>query len=348
MPPGTRSSDPSVIHEILGSVAVARCLHAVAELGIADRLEEGPVTADELAAATGAHARSLYRVMRMLATTGIFAEDEAGRFHLTPAAAVLRSGVEGSVRNRLRLAWQDLIWATYGQLPYTVMTGEPAFDRAHGLPLFDYLAENPEANAVFDKAMALISGPEDESVAASYNFGLHDVVVDVGGGRGGMLAAVLARHPTVQGILFDQPQVVEEVDPGEVGPAGRCSIVGGDFFRFVPTGADAYVLKRIIHDWDDEPAARLLGRCAAAAQPDGRVLVVEAVIRPGNDPDPHKAQDVGMMLLTRGRERTAEEFRILFEASGLRLERIIATREGTTLSILEGAPMTRQATRQRA
>lgn len=297
------------------------------------------MTADELAAATGAHALSLYRVMRMLAARGIFAEDGAGRIHLTPAAAILRSDAEGSVHNRLRLAWQDLIWATYGELPHTVMTGEPAFDRAHGLPLFEYLAENPEANAAFDRAMALISGPEDESVAASYDFGRHRVVVDVGGGRGGLLAAVLARHTEVEGVLFDQPQVVDEVDPGEIDGTGRCGIVGGDFFRFVPTGADAYVLKRIIHDWDDDTAADLLGRCRAAVNPRGRVLVVEAVIRPGNDPDPHKAQDVGMMLLTRGRERTAEEFRALFDASGLRLERIIATREGTTLSILEGAPM---------
>ena len=339
MSPAAQPDDPSAVHEILGSVAVARCLHVVAELGIADRLAERPMTADELAAATGAHALSLYRVMRMLAARGIFAEDGAGRIHLTPAAAILRSDAEGSVHNRLRLAWQDLIWATYGELPHTVMTGEPAFDRAHGVPLFEYLAENPEANAAFDRAMALISGPEDESVAASYDFGRHRVVVDVGGGRGGLLAAVLARHTEVEGVLFDQPQVVDEVDPGEIDGTGRCGIVGGDFFRFVPTGADAYVLKRIIHDWDDDTAADLLGRCRAAVNPRGRVLVVEAVIRPGNDPDPHKAQDVGMMLLTRGRERTAEEFRALFDASGLRLERIIATREGTTLSILEGAPM---------
>ena len=320
---------------------MARCLHLVAELGIADRLAERPMTADELASATGAHARSLYRVLRMLAARGIFSEDEAGRIHITPAAALLRSDVEGSVRNRLRLAWQDLIWATYGQLPHTVMTGEPAFDLAHGLPLFDYLAENPEASAAFDKAMAVISGPEDESVAAGYDFGRHQTVVDVGGGRGGLLAAVLALYPTVHGVLFDQPQVVDEVDLADVGAADRLSIVGGDFFRFVPTAADAYVLKRIVHDWDDETAADLLRRCRAAVKPDGRVLVVEAVIRPGNDPDPHKAQDVGMMLLTRGRERTAEEFRALFEASGLRLERIIDIREGTTLSILEGSPIAR-------
>ena len=144
--------------------------------------------------ATGAYADSLYRVLRMLAARGIFAEDGDRRFHLTPAASVLQTGVEGSLRSRLRLAWQDLIWATYGELPHTVMTGEPAFDRAHGLPLFDYLAENPQANAAFDKAMAQISGPEDATVAAAYDFGRHRLVVDVGGGRGGLLAAVLQRY----------------------------------------------------------------------------------------------------------------------------------------------------------
>lgn len=320
-------------------MAAARCLHVVAELGIADLVHERPRTAACLAAATGAHAGSLYRVLRMLAARGIFAEDGEGRFHLTPAALVLRSDVEGSLRHRLRLAWQDLIWAAYGEMAYTVMTGEPAFDRAHGLPLFDFLAADPDAGAAFDRAMAQISGPEDEAVAAAYGFGRHRVVVDVGGGRGGLLAAVLARYPAVEGILFDRPHVVAGANLVAGWPADRCRIVAGDFFRSVPPGGDAYVLKRIIHDWDDRTAIDLLRRCRAAAAPGGRVLVVEAIIRPGNDPDPHKAQDVGMMVLTRGRERTAAEFRTLFEQSGLRLERILPTGEGTTLSILEGVPV---------
>ena len=203
---------PIPIHEVLASVAVARCLHVIAELGIADRLAERPMTVDELAAATGAHADSLYRILRMLAARGIFAADDEARFHLTPTATVLRSDVAGSVRNRLRLAWQDLIWASYGELPHTVMTGEPAFDRAHGSPLFDYLAENPNANTAFDQAMAQISGPEDAAVAAAYDFGRHRLVVDVGGGRGGLLAAVLDRYPAVSGVLFEQPQVVADAD----------------------------------------------------------------------------------------------------------------------------------------
>ena len=334
---GTPENDMT-IQDIVGSVAAARCLQMVAELGIADLLSEQPRTATELAIATGAHADSLYRVLRMLAARGIFAEDGDRRFHLTPAASVLRTGVEGSLRSRLRLAWQDLIWATYGELPHTVMTGEPAFDRAHGLPLFDYLADNPQANAAFDKAMAQISGPEDAAVAAAYDFGRHRLVVDVGGGRGGLLAAVLQRYPRVRGVLFDQAQVVADADLLDGELLERCSLAAGDFFQSVPPGGDVYVLKRIVHDWDDTTAVDLLRRCQDAVRPGGRVLVVEAVIRPGNEPDPHKAQDVGMMLLTRGRERNAAEFRSLYEQSGLCLRRIIPTAEGSSLSVLEGVP----------
>ena len=329
---------PDVIHEILGSVAVARCLHVIAELGIADRVAERPMTADELAGATGAHADSLHRILRMLAARGIFSEDGERRFHLTPAASILRSGVEGSVRNRLRMAWQDLIWASYGELPHTVMTGETAFERAHGLALFDYLAQNPTANAAFDRAMAQISGPEDAAVAAAYDFGRHRLVVDVGGGTGGLLAAVLSRYPDVEAILFDQPQVVAGADHLEGKLLERRRVVAGDFFESVPAGGDAYVLKRIVHDWDDATAADLLDRCRAAARRGGRVLVVEAVMKPGNEPDPHKAQDVGMMVLTSGRERTAAEFRTLFARSGLRLGRIIPVEEGSSLSVLVGVP----------
>ena len=338
MPDNEGHVGDTAIQEIIGSVVVARCLHVIAELGIADHVAEQPKTAQELATATGAHADSLYRVLRMLAAHGIFAEDDEHRFHLTPSAFVLRTGVRGSLRNRLRLAWQNVVWTTYGQLPYTMMTGEPAFDRANGAPLFDYLAANPEVSAAFDQAMAQISGPEDQAVAAAYDFGRHRLVVDVGGGRGGLLAAVLGRYPTVRGVLFDRAHVVSEPEYLDESLLDRCTVVAGDFFRSVPPDADAYVLKRIIHDWDDETSVALLSRCRAAVHPEGRVLVVEAVMKGGNEPDPHKAQDVGMMLLTHGRERTAAEFRSLFSRSGLRLQRIATTLESSTLSILEGVP----------
>lgn len=216
----------------------------------------------------------------MLAAKGVFAEDDQQRIHLTSAVTVLRSGVDGSLRDKLRLAWQDLIWATYGELPYTVMMGEPAFDRAHGSHLFDYLAGNPDADAAFDKAMAQISGPEDTAVAAAYDFGRHRLIVNVGGGRGGLLSAVLERYQRVRGVLFDQAQVVANADLIDGELQKRCSLAGGDFFHSVPPNADAYVLKRIVHDSDDDGAIDLLRRCRAAVRPDGRILVVEAVIRP--------------------------------------------------------------------
>ena len=341
MPDGDQQSGGGAILDVIGSVAAARCLHVVADLGIADLVGDRPSTASELAAATGAHGDSLYRVLRMLAAKGIFAEDGQHRFHLTPAASLLRTGAAGGLRDRLSSTWQNVVWTVYGELPHTVMTGEPAFDRAYGMPFFDYLAENPEVNSSFDRAMAQISGPENQAVAAAYDFGAHCLVVDVGGGRGGLLAAVLDRYPTVRGVLFDQPQVVADANLlADRYPAGRCTTAAGDFFRSVPPDGDAYILKRIIHDWDDDTAVDLLCRCRAALHPGrSRILVVEAVIQPGNGADPHKAQDVGMMLLTRGRERTAEEFRSLFARSGLGLQRIIPTQAGSTLSILEGAPI---------
>jgi len=326
-------SPRATILGITSQVPLARALALMVELGIADRIGEGAKTAIELATEFDLNADALYRLLRMLAAEQIFCEDEQGRFQHTPLSRVLMSDADDSVAPLLSLPWQDIVWATYLDMPHTIATGEPAFDKAHGQAFFDYLSAHPDANALFDTAMALISGPEDAAVARAFDFGQFDKIVDVGGGQGGLLAAILTHHPNLKGVLFDQPQVLAEPRYLTGALLDRCELVAGDFFQSLPTGADAYVLKRIVHDWDDAAAVKLLRNCATAMGPTGRLLIAEAVMRPGNEPDPSKAQDVGMMLLTRGQERTADQYRQLLDAAGLQLEKIHPA--AATVSVLE-------------
>ncbi len=323
---------------ITGQVMLARALACVVELGIADRVGREPASAEGLATELSLDADAVYRLMRALSANGIFEEDGEGLFHMTPTSAVLVDGEAGSVRDMLRLPWQDLVWRTWLDMPHTLRTGEPAFDKAHGAAFFDYLAANPEANALFDASMALISEPEDTAVAQAMPVDGTDHVVDLGGGRGGLMAAVLARHERVTGAIFDQPQVLAEpslIDPGH---RSRCKAIAGDFFESIVSGADYYVLKRILHDWDDADADRILACCREAAGDTGRLLVVEAIVKPGNAPDPVKTQDLGMMLLTKGRERTEDEYQALFERAGLRLRHVHPTDAPSGVSVLECSP----------
>jgi hypothetical protein len=285
-------SPRAFMFDVWRQTLLARALGIAAELGIADLVADSPQSAEELAAVTGAHADALYRVLRMLASHAVFAEDDQGRFALTPRAAVLQTEHGDSVRALFRLAWQDVAWDTYRHLPQAVMTGEAAFDCAFGMSQFDYMAQHPEVNAAYDAVMAVRSGPENTVITQAYDFGQFPHVVDVGGGRGGLLAAVLQAYPTVRGILFDQPQVVAE--PTYLRNAElleRCDISAGDFFTAIPSGFEVYTLKRIIHDWDDTAAITILQQCRKAMAPKGRILVIDAVIRPGNTPDTNKYMD---------------------------------------------------------
>ena len=316
--------DPAeFVQETYHRVLIARALAIVAELGIADRLAAGPRTAQELARLTAVAADPLHRVLRLLAARGFFHEDAGSAFALTPAGEQLRADHPESLRDRLSLAWQDLLWDAYRVLPEALRTGETAFDLAHGRPLFEHLAQDPALATAFGRAMARVSAREEELIAGHFEFGRYARVVDVGGGRGGLLDAVLGAHPQVRGVLFDRPEVLAEPADLPVARHGaRCELFAGDFFEQVPAGGDLYVLKRILHDWDDQSAVRLLGvirRCAGAG---ARLLVLEAVIRPGNEPDPAKDQDVNLMVLTPGRERTESEYAHLLAAAGFALEAV--------------------------
>ncbi|MCC7259169.1 MAG: SAM-dependent methyltransferase [Gammaproteobacteria bacterium] len=324
------------LQQLNAHTLLLRCLGALAEQGIADRLAPGAKTAAELATGAGLHEETLYRLLRFAAAHGVFREDEAGRFHLTPLAEGLRIGVPGSVRDRLRRPWQDLIWRTYERVPDMLRTGEPAFELAHGHSFFEYLAGQPELNTAFDRTMARVSQLENPIIAASYPFERHAWVVDVGGGQGGLLAAVLDRHPAVHGVLFDQPQVLAAPEAlADARFAGRWEAATGDFFRSIPPGGDLYLLKRILHDWDDARALAILAACREALRGQARLLVVDAVMKPGNEPDPNKFLDVNIMALNGGRERTAEEFRALAAEAGLSVLGITPLPAPATLSLIE-------------
>src|ERR687886_1390198 len=260
---------------------VSQAIHVAAALGIADLLEDGPKSVDELAETTGTHAPTLYRLLRALASVGIFIETDDGRFGLTPLAEYLRTDTPGSLRAFVRLIGQQSFWRSWGHLLHSVRTGEPAFRKVHGTGPFEYWAGHPEEAAVFDAAMTSHSSGVVDAVVRSYDFSGIRVLLDVGGGEGVLLAAILAANPSLRGILFDQPHVVGTAGAllEWAGVADRCEVVGGSFFEAVPVGADAYLLKSVIHDWDDAAAIEILRACRAAMAVRGKLLVVERVVR---------------------------------------------------------------------
>jgi hypothetical protein len=333
MPEEKSAVDQAAVELVFGlwwGWVASRAMHVAAELGIADLLHEGPKTVDQLASATGAHRQSLYRLLRMLAGYGVFAEDRDGHFALTPAAALLQTG---ALRDAVRMM-NEADWNAYANLLYSIKTGQPAFPHVHGMGYFDYLSAHPEAQVRFDRGMASFADEENRIVASAYDFGQFRRIVDVGGGRGGLLADILGIYPSVKGVLYDQPQVV--ANPDRLQAAGvleRCDVVGGNFFTSVPEGADAYVLKRIIHDWNDEISAGILGRCRDAVIDGGRVIVVDAVVPATNEFHMSKPFDLLIMVLLDGRERTEADFRELFGRAGLKLNRVVPTE--AVVSIVE-------------
>jgi hypothetical protein len=317
---------------------VSQLVYVAARLGIADVLARGPMTPDAIAKKVGAHAPHLRRVLRALASVGVFAEDKKGRFRSTPLAQTLRTDRPGSLNAFVRMMVDGYNWDAWGALLDGVVKGATPFQEVHGEPVFSYLRKHPEKDAEFSASMASISGTENAAVARAYPFGDLSLLVDVGGAHGHLLATVLARHKRLRGVLFDQPQVVEgAARSGFIGAAAvraRCEAVGGDFFEGVPAGADGYVMKYVLHDWDDERCVRILSNCRMAMASGGRVLAVDHVIPPGNGADWGKLLDINMMVIPCGRERTREEFRALFAEAGLRLRRVIPT--ACPLRVLEG------------
>lgn len=330
-------------HEIVLGMALsylsARALHVATDLGIADHLKEGPRTIADLASATGAHAPSLYRLLRTLAGHGIFAEATPGYFGLTPAAAVLQSGIPGSVHDAVcmigDMTGDGPWWSAVGHLRHSVLTGQPSWDYVVDASFFDYLALHPKAGAWFDRGLANFTIVENSAIANAYDFSQVRRVIDIGGGQGGFLAEILKAFPQVSGVLADQVQVLAEPTYlVQNGLLERCKLRAIDFFQSVPTGGDVYVLKRILHDWNDAHCLQILRNCREAMSKDARLLVVDVVLPPGNAFHPGKIMDMLMMALLEGQERTEQEFCELYRQAGLKLTRVMTT--PSMLSIVEG------------
>ncbi len=342
MPPDWPDSfpDPALVprlQQLVWGKANTQCMFVAAKLGIADLLADGPLTVDDLAAETKTNAEALYRVLRLLASHQVFVELQPRQFALTPMAELLQADAPCSFRDYAIVhgsEWYNRAWA---HLLYSVEKNEPAFDLACGLSLFDFMEQNPDAATDFNNSMTALSRFEAAGVCAAYDFSGCGTVVDVGGGHGRLLTEILSTYPTLNGILFDRPNVVDAARTGlESSESGkRCQVVGGDFFAEVPSGGDAYLLKHIIHDWDDERSAVILRNCREAMNDGGKVLVIEGVMPPGNEPSNSKLWDVVMLALTSGgRERTEEEYAELYAQVGLTLTRVVPTH--AVVSIVEG------------
>jgi ubiquinone/menaquinone biosynthesis C-methylase UbiE len=326
------------LRRMLLGYQLSRCLYVAAKLQIPDLLEDGPKSADELATATGTQPAALGRFLRVLSSHGVFALDELGRFALTPLASLLGRGTARSMWAAAIYWGERWIWQSWGDLTHSLRTGAPAFDAVHGASFFDFLAQAPEAAEVFDRFIADGLYERPKAVLAAYDFSHSNVIADVGGGQGAMLAAILNANPDARGILFDRPQVIAgaRTKLEDAGVIDRCSIVAGDFFKTVPSGADTYLLSQIVHDWPDEPAAAILRNCRRVMDASGRLFLIEQVMDPLR-PEPATALlDLTMLAVLGGRERTAQEYAMLCTHADLRLARIIPT--CSPFSIMEAVP----------
>jgi hypothetical protein len=313
-----------VLGDSLGYLYPAAMRVAVS-LGIADHLAEGAKSAEELAELSKASADHLRRVLRFLATRQLFEEDEEGAFHLTTASNLLRTDSPLPMASIVNLLTDEMYWLPAGRLDDTVRNGTTAFPDIFGSSLFDYLEQHQDRGQTFHTALDDLSATEHGPIVANYEFPTGSTVVDVGGGQGGLLRAVLEANPEVTGVLFDRDVVVRGHNLDIPALNGRWRIEGGSFFEAIPSGADVYLLKRILHDWNDEDSVRILRGCRDAMAEGGRILVIDTVVPVGNDPHPAKLSDIAMMIVFDGKERTEAELKVLFAQAGLRLQRVIAT-----------------------
>jgi hypothetical protein len=333
-------ASPSVqLQQLISGHWIAQAIAVAAELGIADLLAEGPRSSDDVAQAAGCHAGALYRLLRALASLGVFTEVEPKRFGLTPMAEVLRADAPASLRSRAIHICSDVPWRTWGQLGYSVRTGQSAFEHVFGMDTWEYRARNPEVNARFNTSETSIVTQVANAVACAYDFSRLGRLIDVGGSHGALLIAILSVNPELCAVLFDQPHVVEGAREPLVaaGLLERCEIVGGDMFKGVPAGGDAYVLSRVIHGWDDDRSVVILANCRRVMGPHSKLLVAEEVIPPGDVPSYGKLSDLNMLVSPGGQERTEADYRALFTAAGFMLTRVIPTR--SRISLIEGTPV---------
>ena len=327
----------NLMNRLVSGAAATHMVFAAATLGIADLLQDGARSADEMAPLCGVHPHALYRLLRALTTLGVFVENRQGTFSLNTAADLLRSDVKGSMRWWAMLEGQDWYAAVWSHILYSIGTNESAFDDKHGTSFFEFCAGNPRASDIFNRVMTSFSNEEALGLVAALDFSSARRIIDIGGGHGRLLSAILATNTTLRGVLFDLPSVIAGARTDMDGAVtARCEFIAGDFFDSIPSGADCYIMKSVLHDWNDERALTIL-RNARNAIPDvGRLLIVERDVPEDGEPSIAKLFDISMLLWSGGMERTTRQYRALLDQSGFELQRVLHT--STPLSIYEATP----------
>lgn len=325
----TEANPFTTLQQIASGYCLPRCLHVVANLGVADKLDETPRTAADLAKSVGAHTEALGRVLRLLSAHGVF-ESQDGKFRHSPASRMLRSDHPQSMRAYARMLGLPPFWATYGELEYSVRTGLLAGDKVTPGGLWAYFAEHPEANGIFNAAMAAKAHGVVAGVLATYDFSGFKLIGDIGGGRGHLLQAMLDRVPSAKGVLFDQPHVIKDAAAVE---SQRLTLQSGDFFKDKLPVCDAYLVMEVIHDWADAESVAILKAIRRAAPSHAKLLLIETMIPNDPGPDWSKTLDILMLTLIGGKQRTRLEYEALFDSAGFSFKREIDT--GAGMSILE-------------
>jgi hypothetical protein len=336
-PPETPA--PVQMLQIISGFWIARAVYVIGKLGIPDLLQSGPKTTEELASATETHAPSLFRILRALVSVGVLSSAEGGRFAQTPLSETLVTDAPGSLRWFAVSELGQEHYPAWGNLMHSVKTGEIAFDNFFGADVWKYFQQNPEDAAVFNNSMSNVTAAVNEAITSLYDFSQFGTLVDVGGGHGGLITAILNKNPQLRGVLFDAPEVIEGARPKieAAGLADRLETVPGDFFKSVPAGGDAYIMKWIIHDWDDEKSNTILRNCRSQMPANGKLILVDCVVPETDEPHFSKFIDLNMLVMTGGKERTEKEFAELLAAAGLKLLRVIPTDLPT--SIVEAEPI---------
>jgi hypothetical protein len=324
--------------QILWGVALSRAVCTIGELGIADQIQTGsPQSVETLAGTTGAHERSLYRILRFLASHGIFQEKDNRQFDHTPLSHCLRSDAEGSFRAATQMYHR--LFPFWDGLHHSALTGEPGFNKIFKQSVFEYGGAHPEFIPTTDAAMTAIHGHETTAMLEAYDFSAVHLLADIGGGNGSLIAAILERYPKLKGVLFDTGYVVGRTRKYLESYCldDRCSVIEGNFFESLPSGADTYMLRHIIHDWNDEQSVQILNNCRKVIPKNGRLLIIEAVLPPGNEPSLAKDFDMVMLVLPGGIERTEDEYRLLLEQTDFQLNSITPT--ASVISVVEAKPV---------
>jgi hypothetical protein len=327
-----RFSLPAQVMQFIVGKWISKPIYVAAQFGIADYLKDGPKHIDEIARHCNAHSPSLYRVMRALSSIGIFSESADGQFALTPMAELLRTGRLKAAASMFNSDWNDKAW---GSIIESVKTGVPAFEIAHGIPFGPWLESHPHHAGVLHEANTVKAAGSHRAIVDVYDFSKISSLTDIGGGQGLLMAEILTAYPSLAGTIADRPSALTGAEQllRKRGLDHRCQLVVCDFFKTIPAGSDAYFMSNILHDWPDELCIKLLKNCSGVMQPDGKLLIVEMLITPGNSPSVAKLLDLEMMVLTGGRERTLEELKVLLKTVDLNVSQIIPVKE--TLSIIE-------------